>query len=534
MSAVLIRNARIYIERGRFESALLAVDGIIRAVGSEEEVAAQAPAGTVVWDAAGRTVVPGFNDSHQHLLNTGIALTSIRLNEARSIEDVVRLSREFIEERHPAPGSVLHGMGWNQDYFEDEHRVLTRHDLDRISTEYPIIFDRACGHILTANTRAIELAGVTTETVSPEGGQIDVENGELTGVFRENARILIRRLFAERSVEHKKELIRAAMAHALETGVTSVQTNDVRQADWRSTWQAYCEVLEETPNLRVYHQHNFMNPTDYQAYFDAGFRMGQGTPFNRMGPLKLFIDGSLGARTAFMREPYHDDPTTRGIPTMAPEEIDAMVALAVRNGEGVVTHAIGDGAVERMLDAFDKVCSDGRNPLRHGIIHVQITDRPLVKRFTKNDILALVQPIFLHYDTKIVEDRVGAELAGTSYAFGTMKRLGIHMSFGTDSPVEDMAPLANLYCAVTRKNLKGEPAGGFHPQECVDIYDAVDAYTAESAYVSFEEKTKGRLLPGYVADLTVIDRDIFSLPPEALLEAKIDATMVDGRFVFER
>ena len=145
-----------------------------------------------------------------------------------------------------------------------------------------------------------------------------------------------------------------------------------------------------------------------------------------------------------------------------------------------------------------------------------------------------VQRIFLHYDTKIVEDRVGAKLAGTSYAFGTMKRLGIHMSFGTDSPVEDMAPLANLYCAVRRKNLKGELAGGFHPEECVDIYDAVDAYTAESAYVSFEEKTKGRLLPGYVADLTVIDRDIFSLPPEALLEAKIDATMVDGRFVYER
>lgn len=533
MSAVIIRNAQIYLERERFAQSLLSVDGVIKAVGSNEEVAALAPADAAVWDARGRTVVPGFNDSHQHLLNTGIALTSVRLYDARSIADVIRIGREYIEKHHPTPGSVILGMGWNHDYFTDEKRPLTRYDLDRISTEYPIIFDRACGHILTANTRALEVAGITTETPVPEGGQIDVENGELTGVFRENARPIIRRLLAERSIERKKELIRAALAHALETGVTSIQTNDVRLFDWRSTWQAYCEVMEESPVVRLYHQHSFPNAGEYKAFLDQGLSMGQGTPFNRMGQLKLFIDGSLGARTAYMRKPYHDDPSTCGIPTMTPEEIDAMVALAVEHGESVVAHAIGDGAVERMLDAFDKVC-DGANPLRHGVVHVQITDRALVERFTKNDILALVQPIFLHYDTTIVEDRVGRELAATSYAFGSMKRLGIHMSFGTDSPVEDMAPLPNIYCAVTRKTLRGEPAGGFHPEECVDIYDAVDAYTIESAYASFDEKTKGRLFPGYVADLTVIDRDIFHLPPESLLEAKVDATMVDGRFVYER
>ena len=145
-----------------------------------------------------------------------------------------------------------------------------------------------------------------------------------------------------------------------------------------------------------------------------------------------------------------------------------------------------------------------------------------------------MQPIFLHYDTTIVEDRVGKDLAATSYAFGTMKKLGIHMSFGTDSPIEDMNPIDNLYCAVTRSNLKGEPAGGFHPEECLDIYDAVDAYTTESAYATFEEDIKGRLLPGYYADLVVLSENIFEMPKTELRRTKVDATMVGGRFVFMR
>ena len=197
-------------------------------------------------------------------------------------------------------------------------------------------------------------------------------------------------------------------------------------------------------------------------------------------------------------------------------------------------HAIGDGAIERVLDSYDAVCRDGKNPLRLGVIHVQITDKALLKRFTKNHILAYVQPIFLHYDIGMAEDRVGKDLAATSYAFKTLKDLGIHESFGTDCPVEDLNPIDNLYCAVNRRNLHGLPETGFHTEESMDIYDAVDAYTTESAYASFEENVKGRLLPGYYADLVVLSEDIFSLDPLKLRNVKVDATMVDGRFVFER
>lgn len=533
--SLLITNAKIYVERDHFAQALLVGDdGRIAAVGTEEEVRAVAAQDVEVFDAQGRTIVPGFNDSHQHLMNTGIALAAVRLLGTTTISEIIEKGRRYIEENQVAPGEVIHGMGWNQDYFTDEHRLLNRHDLDKISTEHPIIFDRACGHILVCNTMALEMAGVTVDTVPNEGGAIDVENGELTGIFRENARAQVRSIMASRSVEAKKRLIRSAMAHASETGVTSVQTCDLRLSDWETTLQAFEEVLAETPNIRAYHQFSFMEPTEFQRFLNMGYRTGMGTDFNKFGPLKLFVDGSLGARTALMRQPYHDDPSTKGIATLTESQLDTLVGMAVENDCSVAIHAIGDGAIENVLNSYDKVCTNGENPLRLGIVHVQITDRPLLERFTKNGILAYVQPIFLHYDTAIVEDRVGAELASTSYAFKSLVDMGVHTSFGTDSPIEDMNPIDNIYCAVTRQNLRGEPAGGFYPEECFDMAQAIDCYTTESAYCSFEENSKGRLKVGFVADLVVLSQDLFTIPHDQILQTKVDRTMVNGRWVYER
>lgn len=532
--ATLIHNARIYVERGVFAEALLVEDGIIRAVGTLAEVEASAPAGTLYRDAQGRTIVPGFIDSHQHLLNTGIALTDIALGECRSIADVQETARRWIAENKPAPGTVIHGMRWNHDYFA-EGRLLTAADLDAISTEHPIIFDRACGHLLACNTLAMKLAGVTRDSVAPEGGTIERDaDGNPNGIFTENGRAVIRALLAERSAEQCAKLIRMGMRHAAELGVTSVHTCDLRGRGWENVWNAYEMVCAENPLTRVWHQTSFQEAEPFREFIASGHRMGEGSSFNRFGPLKLFVDGSLGSRTALMRAPYADDPSTRGVEVLTPAQIDELVGLANDNGFGVVAHAIGDQAVENMLNAFDRHApGDGSNPLRNGVVHIQITDRPLVERFVKNDILCLVQPIFLHYDTQIVEARVGAELAGTSYAFGTMQKLGLHMSFGTDSPIEDMNPFENIYCAVTRTTLQGKPEGGFHPEECVDVYDAVDAYTKEGAYASFEENVKGRLAPGFYADLVILSDDIFTCPVETIKSIRPVATMVDGRWVYD-
>lgn len=535
MASLVIYNAKIYVEKEHFEEALWAEEGIIRAVGSNGSILASAPKEAKRYDAQGRTVVPGFNDSHQHLLNVGENLSNIQLLGASSIQEVKRRVQDFIEKNHPAPGTVLHGMGWNQDYFTDAHRLLCRQDLDDMAPEHPLILERACGHILTANSTALALAGITGATVPADGGAIDLDDqGEPTGVLRENACQQVLCIIPPVTPETLDTQLRLAMAHAAECGVTSVQTMDMRPGKWRETWAAYQRVQAEAPTLRVYQQVNFMEPAEFQEFLSEGYRTGDGSAFLKIGPLKMFADGSLGARTALMRKPYQDDPSTRGIATLTVETLHEMIKLATDHRCSCIVHAIGDSAIDMVLSAYEDILENGENPLRHGIVHCQITDPAMLERFRKNDILALVQPIFLHYDMTVVEDRVGKELASTSYAFETLRRMGVHESFGTDSPVEDMNAINNLYCAVTRKNLSGEPEGGFYPEECMDISDAVDAYTYESAYVSFEETVKGRLKPGYYADMAVLSQDIFTIPADEIINTQIDATIVDGRFVYER
>ncbi len=534
-SSIVIFNARVYLKRDEFAEAILIENGRIRLTGSNERVLALTPAGALRWDARGRTVLPGFIDTHIHLLGVGKALAGVPLYGAKSIADVKRLTREFMAERRPAPGTVIHGMGWNQDYFEDEPRLLTTADLDDISTEHPMLLDRVCGHVLTCNSRLLELAGVTRETPDPEGGTIGRNaDGTPNGVFSENACALIRSRLPALPLPEMVRCLRSAMRRAAEMGITTAHTNDLRESTWRATLEAYEEVTAEEPLLRIYHQANFKTVEGYREFLGAGRRTGAGTPMHRFGPLKIILDGAIGARTALMREPYRDDPSTSGIASFSVEQIENLVAVAHVNGCSVAAHAIGDLAIERMLNAYERVTGKGMNPTRHGIVHAQITDRGLLERIRENDILTFVQPIFLHYDTKVVESRVGKDLASTSYAFGTMEKLGVHMSFGTDSPVEDLNPIDNIFCAVNRTDLSGSPAGGFHPEECVDVPAAVDASTIEGAYASFEEHVKGRLWPGYYADLVVLSEDIFTIPKEEIRRIRVDATMVDGRFVYER
>ena len=529
-------NGHIYLNRGQFAQALLIRDDRIALVGTTEAIQAATPADAEVVDLAGRTVIPGFNDSHIHFVAKGEALDDIDLAGTRSIAEVAQRVKDYIAQRKPAPGTVLQGRGWNQDYFvEDNHRLLSRHDLDAITTEYPLILIRACMHILTANSRALELAGLTRDSQPVDGGAFDRDvNGELTGVIRENACQQIVCIRSEPTDEDILRQMRTAMRYALKHGVTSVQTMDMLPNNWEQIWRLYDQLTQEDPLVRIYHQVNFMEPNVFRRFLAEGFHTGTGTPFNRVGPLKMYLDGTLGARTALMRHPYHDDPSVTGIATMTREQAAEMVQIAVENNCQVVMHAIGDGAIELALDTYEPYTQNGNNPLRLGVLHVQITDKPLLERFARQRLLAYVQPHFLDYDTLIVEDRVGPELAATSYAFGTLLHSGVPITFGSDSPVEEINPFNNLYCAVTRKRLNGQPENGFHPEEALDIYEAVDAYTLGSAWAQFEDNVKGRLLPGYYADLAILNQDIFSVSPETMLSTVVDATMCAGRFVYRR
>ena len=534
-------NGKFHTGSGNFAEAVLVENGIFTSVGSSAEVKSLAETigkDCEVIDLEGRTVLPGFNDSHSHLYTAGVLLTSLAFGDCSSIAEFVEAGKRFIEKNKIPEGRLVTGYRWNQDLFKvDGCRLPDRHDLDKISTVHPIIAYRACTHMISCNSLALEMAGITKDTPDVPGGEIRRdENGELNGILTEHAMVLIDTLKAGFDIEEMAKAIQAGMEYASSYGITSIQTNCVRNENADAMLQAYNLVYERgLAKLRTYHQCCFTDIDGLKGFIAKGRRMGEklsgADDMHKVGPIKMFVDGSLGAHTAAMRAPYADAPETMGVYCCTVEELDEIVQTAHKAGFGCVIHAIGDGAMDMVLTSYEKVIQNGDNKLRHGIIHVQITDIPLLERFKKSDVLALVQPVFLHCDIGIVEKRAGKELASTSYAFGTMNKLGVHVSYGTDAPIEDLNPFENLHCAVKRQDLSGAPKGGFYPNECVPLEEAIDNYTVESAYASFDEDKKGRIAPGFLADMCVLENDIFST--DDIMSNKVLMTVLGGEIVYK-
>lgn len=526
----ILKNAKIYVENGNFQEAMLIENGIIKSVGSNDEVLKNEADN--IFDMQSKTILPGFNDSHLHLAGVGMVMNICNLTTARSIEDVIKLGKDFINNKEGI--KLLRGRGWNQDYFTSgEKRLLNRNDLDQISREIPIIFDRVCGHVTIGNTKAIEMLGVDNST-RVDGGVIEIDaDGQPNGVFNENAVGLLHSLIPEPSESDIEASFLNAVSYAYSVGLTSVQSCDI---DSMKMFDIIRKIYaEKKSKLRYRHQFNFQNMDEFKTYLDSEFKTGvYDEKFLSKGSLKLFKDGSLGARTALMLNDYKDDPGNKGVAALSDEQLEELVDLASENDITVITHAIGDGAIESVINAYERIIKDGKNTLRHGIVHNQITSSEQLNRIAKLDIAVMFQPIFLDYDLKIVESRVGNELARTSYAFSSLYKSGVPVSFGTDAPVEDCNPFPNIYCAVTRQDLDGNPVGGFVPEEKMSVEDAIDAYTYGSAFNEFKENFKGRLKPGYVADLIVLDRDIFTIDVDEIKDIKVEKTMIDGEFVFER
>ena len=531
----ILYHGKIYLHRGAFAQALEVEDGRITRVGSDRDLLGQTTQPCRYIDCRGNLVIPGFHDSHMHLSWLGKRLHSVDLTGCTSLEELIRRGRTFLQEHSPGPGGVLQGGGWNQDCFADTDRFPTRQDLDRISSEIPILFERACTHVVVCNTRALEIAGINAHTTQPAGGRFELgEDGQPNGIFRELAADLIRSIVPPATTEEQAADIMTAMEYLNRMGITSVQSMDIQGENCTCVLEAYQWIERHGyATLRVGQQACFMDVQGLQQYLEGPYRSQQPTPMFRLGPLKLFADGSLGARTALLRQDYADAPGERGISCLSRKELQALVNLANRNGLQCVIHCIGDAALEETLDAFEPWSQGGKNPLRNGVVHCQITDDALLERMRATGTLALVQPVFLDYDLHIVESRVGKKLADTSYAFQTMNKLGIPVSYGTDAPVESPDPYTNLYCAVTRQDRNRMPPESFDPDERVNIWDALDCYTMGSAYASFAEHSLGRLLPGYWADLAVLDQDLGAIPSEELRNTHCLLTMVRGSVVYQ-
>ena len=529
----LFYNGHFYTGPGYAASVLWAQGGRIRALGGPELLAA-APPELPRTDLGGGWALPGFNDSHLHLLDVGRGLASVDLFGASGPADIAARCAAFVRAHAVPPGQAVYGNGWNQDLFAGPHALPTRADLDAAVPDHPLLLDRVCGHIMLCNTAALRAAGITSQTPDPPGGGIDRgPGGEPNGLLRDNAVALVRPLLPAETPAACAGRWRAALAHAAAHGLTSVQTCDVRSRDWPTVLAALEELdAQDALPLRLTLQCAMDTPADLQALWDAGYRPGAHGKRWKIGPLKLFLDGSLGARTAWLRGGYADAPGAHGLCCLPMAEALALARKADAAGMQVVAHAIGDGAMEEMLDIIETLNAPrgGANPLRHGVVHCQVTAPGQWDRLAALGAGALVQPIFLDYDHTIVTARCGAALAGTSYAFGDAVRRGLPVSYGTDAPVESLDPLRNLYAAVTRRPLSG--GAPWQPQQAVTRAQALFCYTQGSAWQEFAEAEKGRLAPGFLADFTVLDRDYFTVPEADIPRLRVQVTVTGGQFVY--
>lgn len=519
--------------------ALYIKDDKITAIGSNSSILEYKGDNTRVIDLEGKLMVPGFNDSHMHLLNYGYSLLNANLVGVTSIEEMINRVSEFVKENNIDSTTIIKGRGWNHDYFTVK-KFPTRYDLDRISTTQPVIMTRACGHVTIVNSKALEMAGVTKDTPQVEGGKFDIdENGEPLGIFRENALDLIYRKVPEPSIEEIKKMIIAAANKANKAGLTSIQTDDllaVTDDDYRKVLRAYKELREEgNLTVRINEQCLFNNINTYKRFLKDGYNTGAGDEFFKIGPLKLLADGSLGARTAYLSKPYNDDPSTQGIPVFTQQELDEFIITAQKNNMQAAVHCIGDGAMYMTFESYEKAQAEfPRENARNSIVHCQITDNALLDKYRDLSIIAHIQPIFLDYDLHIVEDRVGVERAKTTYNWKSLIDRGVHIACGSDCPVENLDVIPGIYCAVTRKDLKGYPENGWLPDQKLTVYEALHGFTIGAAYASFEEDIKGSIVVGKLADLTVLSGDIFSIPEDNIMDVKVDMTFLGGKLVYKR
>lgn len=519
-------NGRVYTGQLPLKSCFAVEDGRFCSVGED------APNADVRVDLQGAFVCPGFNDSHMHLLNLGQALTMAPLaKHTGSLEDML----ECLRVSGPSRGGWILGRGWNQDLFSDIHRMPDRWDLDKVSLEYPVCATRACGHCLAVNSKALELLGITGETLCREGGAIGMENGVPNGLFFDNAMDLVYGAIPAPDKEDVKNMIRLACRELNAHGITSCQSDDYcvfQNLSWQVVNEAYRE-LEETGELtvRVYEQANFTNTAALEEFMDSGCTTGTGTDRFRIGPLKLLGDGALGARTAYLSRPYADAPSTRGLSVFTQQEFDGLIGLAHRNGMQVAVHCIGDACLDRVLSSLEKALEEApRADHRHGIVHCQITRRPQLERIAADNLHVYAQSIFLDYDLHIVESRAGEELARTSYSWKRLMDLGATVSNGSDCPVEAPDVLAGIQCAVTRRDRQGR--GPYLPDQAFTVQEALDSFTRWGAYASFEEHIKGRIEPGMLADFTVLGGDPFEADPGRLQHIPVHAVYLSGEQVF--
>ncbi len=528
MADLILLHGKIYtVDKSRpWIEACAITDGKIVAVGNTDNISRLQGENTDVIDLKGRFALPGFNDAHVHFADGGFYLMGINLRDAKDKEEFADRIADFTSKLEK--GEWILGGNWDHEAWPSK-TYPTKTLIDGASPENPIFVNRLDGHVALANSLALKLAGITKETPDPQGGEIekDPKTGEPTGILKDTAQELVDRVIPTPSKERLTQAVKTAMAHANQYGVTSIQDNTAQE-----TFRVYQELQGQRKlTLRI---NAWITVDDYQEVEKIGILPPFGNGMLRLGTIKMFIDGSMGAGTALFYDPYTDDPSTSGLPIYPEKTLYDLVTAVDKAGLQIAAHAIGDRANTWALNAFERAFKEnGSRDARHRIEHAQVVLPEDMQRFADLGIIASIQPSHCIDDMRWAEKRIGDRVK-YAYLFNAFAKAGVKIAFGTDWTVEPINPMLGIYAAVTREFPEGGPQGGWFPEEKMTLEQAVECYTLGSAYAEFQEHVKGAIRPGMLADLVVLDKNVFEIPPKEILNTNVDMTILGGKVVYDR
>ncbi len=505
-------------------TAVAVKDGRILAVGGDSEIGRLAGRQTRRIALGGRRVVPGFIDSHTHFLAGGFELAGVQLRDAATPGEFARRIGAYAK-GHPAEWVV--GGTWDHELWGGD---LPRRDwVDSLTPKTPVFVSRLDGHMALANSRALELAGVTRDMPDPPGGTIvRYPDGRPTGILKDAAQGLVERAIPAPSDAERDRALRAAAEHALARGVTLVAD----MGSWEGLATCRRAYAQGDLPLRVY---SVVPLATWRSLADLVAKEGRGDHRLFWGGVKAFVDGSLGSTTAWFYRPYDDAPETRGLVVTDTTELWRSIVSADSAGLHVMVHAIGDRANDWLLDSYrDAASLNGRRDRRSRIEHAQHLSQAAIGRFAELGVVASMQPYHAIDDGRWAEKRIGPERIKTTYAFRSLLDAGARLAFGSDWTVAPIDPLLGIYAAVTRRTIDGATPNGWVPAQKITVEEALTAYTANNAYANFQEDVLGTLEPGKYADLVVLSDDILTIDPVQIEKARVDLTMVEGKVVYER
>ena len=533
---VVLRGGKIATLNGKQPevSALAVWRERILLVGSDADVKALIGPATRVIELEGRRVVPGFHDSHVHVLNGGLLLSQVDLKDAADEVEFGRRLRDF--DKKLPPGRWMLGGNWDHDRaFAGELPDAAL--LDRYVPDRPVFIRRYDGHMALANTKALALAGITAATRDPSGGVVYRKPGtkEPTGLLRDNAMGLVGRLVPPPDDDAIAAAVQAALVELRRVGITSIQDMAGSDAATRTKLFRHYQKLKQSGQLTV-RVRLYWPLAAWQSLAQLGILVNLGDLWLAIGVFKDFIDGSLGSSTAKMYEPYLNEPGTTGIFVTPRSKLLENIRAADAAGMGVAVHAIGDQGNAELLDIFAEVAkTNGPRDRRFRIEHAQHLRPQDYRRFAELNVIASMQPFHIIDDGRWAEGRIGAKRCTSSYANRSLLDAGAKLAFGSDWPVAPLSPILGIDAAVHRRTLDGKHKEGWFPEQKISVQEALEAYTKGSAYAAFRENDLGTLEAGKLADLVVLSRDILDpAERERIGHAEVAMTIVGGRVIYER